>query len=182
MDILALDTSKHRLGWARWASGQPRPALGHAQLGSELTPRGAAYVGLHKVFLEQQLFGVPDVVVVESPMNPAHLKHATKFTNDRLLIGLVEMVYYFSEMLRVSSVREVKTSDWWPYFIGHSFQKRRAGFTTKDYTLARCNQLGLTPRNNDEGDAAAILDYEIHCRGLTPPWRAHECLPLGAVG
>jgi hypothetical protein len=112
MDILALDLSKSSTGWARWSDGQPRPTYGSKTLGSELTARGDVYVNLHKLFLEVQLFGVPDHIVFESPQNPAHLNYPTNFMNDRLLIGIAEMVYYFGAMLHVRSVREVRNNDW----------------------------------------------------------------------
>ena len=99
MDYLSLDLSKASLGWARWQTGQPRPTYGSKCLGSTLATRAEVYINLHRLFLKFQLFGSPDEITIEAPRNPQHLKYPTKFENDRLLIGLCEMVYYLGTMI-----------------------------------------------------------------------------------
>lgn len=183
MDILALDLSKSSTGWARWSDGQARPTYGSKMLGSEFTPRGEVYVNLHKLFLEQQAFGSPDYIIFESPRDPSHLSYPTNFMNDRLLIGLAEMVFYFGAMLGART-DEVANNIWWMAFNRRPMIKKSKALTVKDVTMARCRELGFKPKNNDEADAIGILDAEMEARfKITPPWRKDEVLfrPLTAM-
>jgi hypothetical protein len=183
MDLLTLDQSKASLGWARWSDGQARPTYGSKSLGSEFTPRGEVYVNLHKFFLEQQAFGAPTNIIFESPRNPAHLSYPTKFMNDRLLIGLAELIYYFGSMIG-SRVDEIENQSWWLAFNRRPMVKKTERLTVKEVTMARCRELGFKPKNSDEADGIGILDAELEGRfKITPPWRKDEVLfrPLQAV-
>jgi hypothetical protein len=54
----------------------------------------------------------------------------------------------------------------------------------KDFVEARCRDLGMKPRNDDEADALGILDYDLTFAGITPPWRLQRApvQPLELVG
>lgn len=182
MDILALDLSKSNTGWARWDGISARPTYGSLKLGSAYANRLDTYRAFHKFWVEIRLFKDPEFVSIEAPANPAHFKYPTKFDNDRKLIGLVEVAWYFCMCIGLSlgNVREVPVSSWRVPFIGR--QKRgTAREDLKSLTMRRCKELGFHGINSDEADAIGLLTYEIQMRGETPPWTAHEQLALGAV-
>jgi hypothetical protein len=183
MDILALDLSKASTGWARWDGISPRPTYGSIKLGGEYANRLDTYRAFHKFWLEVRLFKDPEYVSIEAPANPKHLKHNTKFDNDRKLIGLAEVAWYFCMCMGLShgAVREVPVQGWRGPFIGP--QKRGPEKPDlKAMTIRRCKQLGLPVANSDEADAIGLLTHEIQMRGGIPPWMAHEQLALDGGG
>lgn len=180
MDILAIDQSKSSLGWARWSSDQQRPVWGSKKLGSEYTSRGDVYVSLHKFFGEQSLFGKPDLLVVESPVDPKHIPHPTKFENDRQLIGLAEWSYYWAAITG-TKIHEVSPAIWHFHFTNRRHPKKDEGIHKKEPAMKTCRRFGFKPENYDESDAIGILHYGIEAiAGLTPPWRTDR-LPLGSA-
>jgi hypothetical protein len=184
MDILALDLSKASTGWARWDGKSQRPTYGSLPLGSAYANRLDTYRAFHKFWMEVRLFKDPEYVVIEAPANPKHIPYPTKFDNDRKLIGLVEVAWYFCMCLGLSqgTVREVSVKAWRGPFIGP--QKRGTPRDDiKTLTMKRCKQLGFQVLNDDEADAIGLLTHEIEMRGITPPWLASEVLrpPLGVA-
>ncbi len=198
MKFLALDLSKSNTGWAHWDGLSEKPRFGSWQLGSEYTTNGGVFAKLAGNLTDLHGLMPFDGIIMETPIVPSQLQGNTTIHVIRLASGLAAMVQYFAHVFRehpehpVRFVDEVNVESWRPEYIGkfhnaeakaEARRAKKAGDkrasardTLKALTIARCRQLGLEPRNNDEGDAIGILTYGILSRGETPPWIANETL------
>lgn len=198
MKILALDLSKSNTGWALWDGKSDKPRFGSWVLGSEYTTNGGVFAKLAQNLTDLHGLMPFEGIVMETPIVPSQLQGSTTIHVIRLAGGLAAMVQYFSHVYRghnsdpIRFIDEVNVESWRPAFIGRiedaqakaeARRAKKAGDkrasardTLKALTIARCRQLGLTPRSNDEADAIGILTYGILARGKTPPWLADEVL------
>lgn len=197
---LALDLSKSRTGWAHWSGGETRARFGHWVLGSEFSSDGMVFAKLHQCLAELHILMPFWRVVIEEPINPAHLSGFTTIQTIRLLSGIAAHVHSFAHAYALPSVIEISVSSWRPDFIGRidnaeakarARRAKKAGNAKasatdelKRLTMERCRQLGFKPRCHDEADALGLLTYAILLRGETPPWLAGEVLrqPLAIGG
>lgn len=199
MGYLALDLSKTATGWALWAPEWDVPRYGHWVLGSEYTSRGGVFGKLHRNLADLYAVCPFEGVFVEEPINPSQLQGYTTIQTLRLAIGLSAHVESFVEAYPCRWLQEVNISNWRRDFIGQvendaaksaARRARKAGDgrasargTLKDLTMARCRQLGFSPRKDDEADAIGILTYGLLTRSVTPPWLSDEVLraPVGSA-
>jgi hypothetical protein len=179
--FLAIDASKSRTGWARWKTGESKPAFGSFCCGSEYTDDGQCQ---EKMFVELTTitaFGIPDIFAVEAPADASKWKGGRPFQHTKTLIRLSGAAMFFARNKGIGRRSEIDKVHWFPHFIGPD--QRAPKGQSKDYCVARCHSLGLKPANNDEADALGILDYIISLEGIIAPWRADNMLtaPLGRV-
>lgn len=198
MKFLALDLSKSNTGWAYWDGQSDKPRFGSWPLGSEYTTNGGVFAKLAANLTDHHGLMPFDGIIMEPPIVPSQLQGTTTIHTIRLATGLAGMTQYFAHVFRehpehpVRFVDEVNVESWRPSFIGkfesseakaEARRAKKAGDkrasardTLKALTIARCRQLGLEPRTNDEADACGILTYGMLGRGITPPWLADETL------
>lgn len=190
---LALDLSKTSTGWAAWSDGWDKPRYGHWVLGSEYTSRGGVFAKLHQNMADlHQALCRFEFLFVEEPISPAQLQGGTTINTLRLASGLAAHAESFAHAMGIRRIQEFNVSSWRPAFIGRiddaaakaeARRAKKAGDTRasardalKALTMARCRQLGMTPRKNDEADAIGILTHGLLVSGITPPWLADEVL------
>lgn len=197
MKILSLDLSKTRTGWAAWQTGWDYPKFGSWQLGSEYSSDGMVFAKVHERLADHyQIFGF-DRVYFEQPINPANLGGHTNIGTLKLLSGIAAHVESFCYAYSIQ-VFAVNVARWRKDFLSADLVRdtrakakalrnagqSKAGATgeLKALTMARCEQLGMKPRYNDEADAIGLLTYalEFH-EQVRVPWTADEVLrpPLG---
>lgn len=175
MSFLSLDQSKARTGWAFWKPGLDLPVVGHFRLGDEYAPFGKVFAKLHEELSAlHQVHGF-ESVRYERPADPAHFDRNTAFEVPFLLIGIAAHINSFCAALGVRRCEWVNQATWRRHFIG-SMKRGTKRVVLKDFVLERCRELGMAPRNDDEGDALGILDFDLHMAGITPPWREEHVL------
>lgn len=173
--VLALDLSKSRTGWALWDGKSDKARHGSQPLGSSLTDMGTVFARVHGLMNDVYAISPYDSVVMEEPLNPAVMNKINSFEVPFLLYGLASHALSFCAAKGIRNPTMVHQATWRRHFIGT--MKRGTGKTDlKAMTMARCRQMGLKPKNDDEGDALAILDYAISLDGIIPPWRAENIL------
>lgn len=196
MRLCALDLSKARTGWTVWHAGWDQPRYGHWKLGGEYTSDGEVYLKLHKELDALRKVMGFDVIVKEQAINPGKLQGRTNIRAIELSLGLSAHTHSFGYS-RNCRVHDVSIDTWRIDFVGSGeiaqikaevrAKARAAGkkISARDdlkyATIVRCNQLGLKPDNDDEGDSIGIADYFLGTQGIVPPWRKDEVLraPLG---
>jgi hypothetical protein len=172
---LALDLSKRSTGWAFW-NGKPDQTarFGSWVLGSEYTSKGATYIKLHSNLAEMFQIMPFDRMFFEEPIHPAQLQGGTNIESLRVLSGVAAHAESFAAATGCRS-QGINVSSWRGDFIGP--QKRGTKRPVlKELTMLRCQQLGFSPRKDDEADAIGLLTYGILLNGVTPPWLANEVL------
>lgn len=158
--ILALDLAT-KTGFAHWRPGSP------VILGTKDMPKTGADVGWFLdefcKWLRPTIASMAPVrVVFEAPwIGPqTHQDTARKLM---CLAGVTEMVSRWEGALCFeANVQEVRR-----HFIGNGRTPRKAA---KAATIERCKLYGQKPRNDDEADAFALLDYYAAIRGAQVPW------------
>lgn len=195
---LALDLSKRSTGWAAWDGKAAMPRYGSWVLGSEYTTNGGVFAKLAANLAELHSVMPFERIYVEPPIVPAQLQGNTTIQIIRLATGLAATLEYFAHQYREHGTHptrlpiEFNVETWRPAFIGRiadqtakgeARRAKKAGDkrasardTLKDLTMARCRQLGLSPRSNDEADAIGILTHGLLFDQITPPWIAGEVL------
>lgn len=189
---LGLDLSKGSTGWALWDGESPAPRYGHWSLGSEFSSDGRVFAKLHQCLAELHSLMPFEFIFAEEPINAANLAGNTSIDTLRLASGLSAHVHSFKHAYSLRQILEFNVSSWRPPFIGriHSDDAKReariakkagnkrasARNALKSLTIARCKQLGFTPRTDDEADAIGILTHGCLVRGVTPPWLSDEVL------
>lgn len=190
MRIAALDLSKTCTGWAYFdGEGGGNPVCGSWVLGSTFTSDGGVFAKLHENLADLHSVMPFDTMYVEQAM--PSFNGASSYSVIYLLTNLQGHADSFASAFGLK-FRVVSVNSWRPPFIGRiENQKAKAeakrlgqelgkkvGATKslKQLTIARCKQLGMNPKNDNEADALGILDYAIEMEGLIAPWRANEIL------
>ncbi len=190
MRIAALDLSKTCTGWAYFDSdGGGKPSYGSWVLGSKFTSDGGVFAKLHENLADLHSVMPFDAMYVEQAIT--NIAVGSSYSTVFLLTNLQGHAESFASCFGLK-FRIVNVSSWRPPFIGRiESQKAKAdarrisqelgkkvGATKslKQLTIARCKQLGMNPKNDNEADALGILDYAIEMEGLVAPWRANEIL------
>lgn len=181
MGVLSLDLSKSRTGWAFWEEGMAAPAFGHWRLGDEYTPFGKVFATLHMQLSDLLRATGFSEVRYEQPADPSKFDRATAFDVPFLLIGLAAHVNSFCSAKGIRRCDWIHQATWRRHFIG-PMKRGRKKWELKDFVEARCKELGMAPRNDDEADALGILDYDLSVAGITPPWRMQHVLGEQMVG
>ena len=193
LEAFALDQSKSSTGWAAWKPGWDLPRYGSERVGSEYTGDGQTFTKMRSLLIEWYQTVVSfDHLFYEEPI--AHKQHVqTSEANLLTLVGLRTVIEGVGYELRCRSVKAVDANTWKLDFCGRGEvqmikrEAKRAQISARDplkaATMERCRQLGMRPRNDNEGDAIGILTYGLLLNGVTPPWIAAETLraPLGVV-
>lgn len=195
MGYVALDLSKSSTGCAAWQPGWDKPRVQTWQLGSNYTTDGGVFAKLHEKLTEtHRVLCRIDCIFAEEPINPAQLKGNTTIQTIRLATGISAHVHSWAHAMGVRRLHEFNVSSWRPDFIGRiadaeakskARRLKKAGDARasarkdlKALTKARCRQLGLSPRNDDEADAIGILTYGLLTSNITPPWIEGEVLQV----
>lgn len=169
MSWVALDLSVRSTGWAFWSPGQERPACGTWELAPHVDYAARAFVRLHKNLLDLNRLEPIEHLAFEEAI-PAHMLHGQ--TNVDTLFaqaGLAAHAMSFCEALGIPW-RAVNITAWRRHWIG----KMPRGTKTPDLkamAMKRCRELGFEAIKHDAAEACGILDHELHCSGVTPPWR-----------
>ena len=175
MKVLALDLSKSSTGWALCDDESAMPDYGSWELGIKLTSDGRVYANLHRRLSDLNSLGKIDAIFYEEALNPMNLNGKTNINSLRILSGLCAHTESWGYAMGCRIIRPVNLQSWRKFYIGKMDQGTKSK-VLKDYTMERCQQLGFSPKNDDESDALGILDYSYEYRGITPPWRKDEVL------
>lgn len=190
--FLALDQSKSCTGWASWSVGQEKPIYGSVCLGTAYTSDGQTFTKLRQTIIDQYTVQPFDFLFYELPIAQKKFVQTSE-ANVLMLVGLRAAIVGVGYELRCRRVDEVPEREWRETFTGRDADsairraarqaQRAATDPLKAATMERCRQLGLRPKNDNEGDAIGILTHGILAKGFNPPWIAQEVLrpPLGAA-
>ena len=204
MGFAGFDLSKSSTGWCVWEKGWEKPVYGSVQLGSSFTSRGQTFIKLHTVMSDLHATLTPfEFLFMEAPINHMMVNKGgasnTTAENVRVALGLAAHCESFGHAVGSRRILEYTPESWRPSYIGRiessaakaeasrakkaGDRKASARDTLKALTVARCRQLGLNPKNDDEADAIGILTYGILSSGEQPPWLTDEVLraPLVAT-
>jgi len=171
---LALDLSIKSTGWARWSTGDDRPAYGTWELATDVSWRGRAYVRLHRHLLELHRSTPIDYLVFEEPLPAAVLKGHTTAETLAAMAGLAAHAESFAEAIGASHLA-VSMSAWRRHFIG-AMPRGTKSLDWKALAMARCRELGFAPEKHDAAEAIGLLDHQLSSNKITPPWRMASCL------
>lgn len=183
MSFLALDLSKRRTGWAQYRVGWEKPIYGSFQLGSEYTTIGGTCAALHRELSAIHKLTPVEWCWIEKPLTAAQIKGNTNAEVLFTLAAIAAHAHSFAYAMGWAGqgCREVNIASWRRHFIG-SQKRGTKRVTLKELTIERCRHFGWSPRGDDEADALGILDYALHSRSITPPWRQNETLqPMSEV-
>lgn len=150
MNLLAADLSRH-MGIAH-GTDRPRLATYHLPtIGgdpSEGFDFGPTFAACWRTLADLIKVVKPDMIVFEAPLMPRGQGFATPEITVRLLMGLAALTETIAELHGIPceerNVQSVKK-----FWTG-------AGRADKAAMMARCRQLGLEPKNDNEGDACAL--------------------------
>lgn len=187
----ALDQSKASTGWCAWKPGWDLPRYGSETVGSEYTSDGRTFTKMRELIIDWHDTVISfDHLFYEQPI--AHKQHVqTSEANVLTLIGLRTVIEGLGYEYGCRSVKAVDANSWRLDFCGSGEVQmikraaKRAEKSARDplkaATMERCRQLGMKPKNDNEGDAIGILTYGLLLNGVTPPWLSNEVLraPLG---
>lgn len=173
MSYVALDLSIRSTGWAMWGRGQSLPAHGTWALGS-IEHVGRAFVRLHKNLLDLHTLDPIECVVFEEAI-PAHQLHGN--SNAQTIFGAAGLAAHAMSFCEAvgSRYRAVNIAAWRKHFIG-SMKRGTKTADLKYMAMQRCRELGFDPAKHDAAEALGILDYELSCEGILPPWRQENIL------
>lgn len=191
MKILALDLSKTSTGWAYWDGEAQKPRFGHWRLGGEYTSDGGVFVKLQSSMADLRSIARFEWIYFEEPIHPANLSGGTNIHAIRLATGLSSHTESFGHVMGCTT-KAINVEQWRKAFIGDDIarqtkadarqrakvlgKKISARDKLKKLTIERCQQLGMSPRKDDEADAIGILTYACQLNHITPPWLAQETL------
>lgn len=173
MTHLALDLSKWSAGWARWAPSLDLPVSGAWELGSEVSTPGRVFARLHQRLDELHKATPFESISYETPLYLDVWQPSAHKEAHLLLVGLAAHVHSYCDARRIRICRSVQMAKWRRRFIG-PMPRGTKGPELKEHAMARCRELGMTPRTNDEAEAIGILDYVLHLEGYAAPWRITE--------
>lgn len=176
--LIGLDISKRRTGVCEGRPGEvPRF---HSIEGNDMSNEAAA-MRLGRWLIARTKIDKPDCVYIEAAVNPAAFmgeydedKGKVRMTsNPETTLALVEMAAVARFVLGGKDIafRNVKVQTIRKSFIGHGNLKKEIA---KPRVMAMCHQLGWSPRNSDEADAAAVWHFATtqfaptHYQPITP--------------
>lgn len=153
--VLGLDIATS-LGWARGRVDDPAPACGTIRFGNVRTSApeifgnavrwAEAYIGELK----------PDILVVEALLPPeAMLGETSRAVRDRLC-GLHSIMLGIAHNAGVGEIVTASVSDVRNHFISQRNLKRAQA---KAAVMAKCEVLGWSVKDDNQGDAAATWSY-----------------------
>lgn len=165
--------------------------FGSVPLGSEYTSDGMAFTKLRSEIIDLYTTVLPfEYLFYEQVIN--HRKNVgSNEASVLMLVGLRAIILNVGHELRCRSVKDVPIDAWRTDFCGRGEvglikraarnAKAKSTDPLKAATMERCRQLGMKPKNDNEGDALGILTYSLLVHGIKPPWLESEVLrpPLG---
>lgn len=95
------------------------------------------------------------------------MRGVDKLRTLQLLLGLANMTEWWCYKVGVPC-RQAEMRDWRKHFLGTSTGGRDA---LKKAARDACALRGWPVDNDDEADAAGVLDYGLACFGIEVPWR-----------
>ncbi len=107
----------------------------------------------------------PRRVVFESPMPPSFMRGHTTANTIRKLQGLAAIIGGTAHKLGFLDIAEAPVADIRLHFLG---SRRIKSADAKKATVAKCRELGLVPRNDNEADAAALWFYAAGLHAAQP--------------
>lgn len=160
------------LGLAAWFDGTPAPRLLSERLPSDPREVGRPMERLRRTLADLQ--GVEPIthLFFEATIVPGKTNRDTVYK----LCALAGMAEWFGHRIGAAT-RQVQPQDWRKHFLGRGTGSRDE---LKRLSLEAARMRGWDPKNNDESDAAGVLDYGLACFNISAPWRdAHL---LGGAG
>lgn len=162
MKLLCLDLAT-RSGWSIWAPGEP------VRYGSFRLPDGQYHDLGHRLLRYGNWLGQrisderPQRIYYEAPwVGPQTSQDTVK-----LLFGLASMTAMLGAKTGVKTVEQNNASVR-KHFLGRANTTGRKEI--KKRVMAACADIGWAPKNDDEADALALLDFAVHVERLTPEW------------
>jgi len=155
-DILALDISAARLGWAFGSPGA-RPASGSIVLKHEGSSHEAIGARAFDWYVDFLKVSPPKLVVWEAPVAPSFNVGKTNIDTFTILFGLPFLIGAVTYKRGIYDIRKAAVSAVRCYFIGKNYK----GEIAKPMTVARCNELGWAPSDHDAADALAVWAYQV---------------------
>ena len=162
--ILALDIATNT-GAAFGDPADGLPALTSARFGEPGDSLEASFAAA-MCWMENLLNARnPSRVVFESPLQPSFMRGHTTATTIRKLQGLAAIIGGTAHRMGFFNIAEAPVADIRMHFLG---SRRIKSAEAKKATIARCRELGLAPKNDNEADAAALWFYAAGLHAAQP--------------
>ena len=156
--ILALDLAT-KTGWAYSRVDGSGEASGVLKLAGEQPEERAA--NLIRWIIGFARVSPFDHLVYEAPLPPSFMAGKTNVQTAQLLLALPvaagAAALLMPRPLPMHRITQARPNDVRKHFIGMSTAGGRE--QTKRAVIARCRAMGWTPRDDNEADAIALLDY-----------------------
>jgi len=173
MSIIGLDIAS-KTGLARWRVGDPAPVLSTIVLGGSAgdlaRPMENLRLHLAQIHTEDPITDL----FFEMPILPRatidERGRARMMTSAQAVLklsALVGMAEWFACRVKANPY-SVDQQTWRKHFIGKGTGRSA---DLKSMAIEACRVLGWPTRNDNEADAAGVLDYGINWLGIHAPWR-----------
>lgn len=153
--VLGLDIAT-TLGWSRGHVNDTAPSCGSVRFGKTRTP-AAEIFGNAIRWAEAYIGSVkPDILVLEALLPPEAMEgHTSRGVRDRLC-GLHGIMLGIAHNAGVGEIVTASVSDVRAHFISERGLKRAQA---KKAVMDKCQSLGWTVEDDNQGDAAATWSY-----------------------
>ncbi len=157
MHILSLDLSGS-VGWSRWRPGMTLPASGTVSVGRESA--GMCFATFRDWLNDQLIGNEVEHLVIEA----AFVSVKTASSAPRLY-GLAAICDELCYRRRIGRPERIAPTAWRRFFLGQAMApktvaaKHRRAWLKRE-AVARCRNLGIDVKSDDEADAIGVLYYE----------------------
>lgn len=162
--ILSLDQSLSSCGWALWDEGEDQIQSGAWPLADGIRHRASGFTQLFRNMAALHDEKPISIIAHETPLKMPIDKREKLVA----LYGLVATIELFCDARGIQCT-SIGIEDWRKTF--YSPEERKGRPYWKRMAIERSRQLGFDPRINDEAEAIAILDHQLHVMQITPSWR-----------
>ncbi|WP_146620019.1 hypothetical protein [Acuticoccus sediminis] len=169
MHLLSIDPASIKMGWARWRSPDEIRS-GVETLGSSHDPMAERLNTAREFFLRKiQAFddrGAPfDAIYVEDFDAEAWQRGGKSNAKTREALTKIQGMLEELGVATRTPVEFVAVGTWRKHFLGIGKVGRgKKAPNWKHLAVQRCRQLGWSPKDHNEAEALAILDYARHMK------------------
>lgn len=172
MSYLALDLAT-QTGVASWSPGNATPSFWTIRLPGEAGELGSPLERLRRNLADIHALDPITHLFYEAAILPGKTNIQTVLK----LCAIAGMAEWFA--YRIDAVcRQVDQQSWRKHFLGVGNGK---GPVLKSMAIKAAKMRGWNVQNDHEADAAGVLDYGLHCMGVSPPWRDAHLFAVAAA-
>ena len=162
--ILALDIATN----TGVALGDPRaglPKLWTVRFGAQGSSLEASFAEAIAWTKDRLIDDKPSMIAFESPMAPSFMKGHTNANTIRKLMGLAAVIGGTAHGMGFYNLAEASVRDIRQHFLGTT---RLRSADAKKATIARCRDIGLDTRDDNQADACALWCFAARLHPMQP--------------